>query len=78
MMRPKFKLLDDKMIVKNLTTKTAGGLILPGMPFILPIIPAIFAIWLPVTIFIILRVWSNCLMRRLTSCRLVPLPLAMR
>lgn len=25
------KLLDDKMIVKNLTTKTAGGLILPGM-----------------------------------------------
>ena len=25
------KLLDDKMIVKNLTTKTAGGLVLPGM-----------------------------------------------
>lgn len=25
------KLLDDKMIVRNLTTKTAGGLVLPGM-----------------------------------------------
>ena len=31
MMRPKFRLLDDKIIVKNLTTKTAGGLVLPGM-----------------------------------------------
>ena len=25
------KLLDDKMIVRNLTKKTAGGLVLPGM-----------------------------------------------
>ena len=33
---------------------------------------------LPVTIFIILRVWSNCLMRRFTSWMFVPEPLAMR
>lgn len=30
-MATNLRVLDDKMIVKNLTTKTAGGLILPGM-----------------------------------------------
>ena len=34
---------------------------IPGIPFIIPFMPA------PVTIFIILRVWSNCLIRRFTS-----------
>ena len=38
----------------------------------------IFELLMPVTIFIILRIWSNCLSRRLTSCMVVPEPLAMR
>ena len=48
---------------------------IPGMPGMRLII------WrrpLPLTIFIILRVWSNCLSRRLTSCTVLPDPLAMR
>ncbi len=50
-----------------------------GQRFILGIIIwLILPILLPVTIFIILRVWSNCFSRRFTYCRLVPLPLAMR
>ena len=39
------------------------------MPFILA---AIAAILLPVTIFIILRVWSNCLLSLFTSWMVVP------
>ena len=38
------------------------------MPGILGMLAIILPILLPVTIFIILRVWSNCLMRRFTSC----------
>ena len=41
--------------------------------------PAIFSpYWCLVTIFIILRVWSNCFMRRFTSRMFVPLPFAIR
>ena len=40
---------------------------IPGIPFILLIMPAMRAMFVPVTIFIILRVWSNCLMSRFTS-----------
>ena len=40
---------------------------IPGMPFISFMRAIIDFIWLPVTIFIILRVWSNCLMSRFTS-----------
>ena len=51
---------------------------MPGMP---GIPPGIIGMWLmrrpilePVTIFIILRVWSNCLTRRFTSWMVVPEP----
>ena len=37
---------------------------IPFMPFMRLIMPDIFD---PVTIFIIFRVWSNCLIKRFTS-----------
>ena len=52
-----------------------GGIPEPFMFFIRPIMPFMLA---PVTIFIILRVWSNCLMSLFTSWMLVPDPDAIR
>ena len=41
---------------------------IPGIPPFIPFMaPIIFFMPAPVTIFIILRVWSNCLIRRFTS-----------
>ncbi|MNY77418.1 hypothetical protein D3C86_2173120 [compost metagenome] len=47
------------------------------MAFFLPPLPLIPPI-MPENCFIILRISSNCLMRRLTSATFVPLPAAMR